>query len=472
MNKWNRMGLIGSISLIGCSLFESESISRSVSSSEKAVGGLASVAVTGKQAFSLPVMGLTDYQQTQFFTGNSLFKKNWVIAPASTTARDGLGPTFNAKSCSACHQNDGRATPPEVSNGTKALISPLLRLSIPGKNKRGGPKADPHYGTQLNILANPGVEPEAISTLTWSEKSGQFPDGTYYSLREPTYTIKEWEYGAPDKNIMVSPRIGQQMAGLGLLEAIPTKAILNREDIHDQNGDGISGKANQVWDNINQETTLGRFGWKANQPSLEQQTADAFLGDIGITSRLNPIENCPPSQKDCLAAYNGNSLEEDYELDDKGLKHVIFYIRTLAIPRARIENEALFIEGQDLFNQIGCAQCHTPSYTTGKVAGIPQLSEQTIYPYTDLLVHDMGPQLADHRPDFLADGQEWRTPPLWGISQIEFVNGHMNLMHDGRARGVEEAILWHGGEGQKSRSAYKNLTESDRKKVLKFINSI
>lgn len=455
-----------------CTVFENDPAEPQLDQAQREVGGLASVEISGKQSFSIQLKNLTQDQEALFFTGNSLFKKNWVIAPSSTTARDGLGPTFNAKSCSACHQDDGRATPPALGNGSEPLITPLLRLSIPGSDSHGGPLGDPNYGGQLNILANPNVQAEAHASLTWTEVSGQYPDGTSYSLRTPQYQISDWKYGAPAEDLMFSPRIGQQIPGLGLLEAIPESAILAQEDELDRDGDGISGKANRVWDVVNQKKSIGRFGWKANQPSIEQQVSGAFLGDIGITSKYNTQENCPQVQVDCQNSVHGNDSNEAYELDDQALAQVVFYVRTLAIPQARIQDEVLFEEGQELFTQIGCAKCHTPSFTTGVVSTLPQLSNQKIFPYTDLLLHDMGEALADNRPDYDANGQEWRTPPLWGIGLIQEVNGHMSLLHDGRARGIEEAILWHGGEAEDSREDFKSLKQSQRQAVIDFVTSI
>ena len=242
---------------------------------------------------------------------------------------------------------------------------------------------------------------------------------------------------------------------MGLLEAITEDTILALTDPEDANNDGISGRPNMVWDIRPGDLALGRFGWKANQPTVEQQTAGAFLGDIGITSGPFPQENCPDSQQDCASTPDGGSPE----IPDERFAKVVFYTQTLAVPAMRDVNDSQVTQGAEVFVEAGCHLCHTPSHTTGKHP-VAAVSHQAIYPYTDLLLHDMGPGLADGRPDFEADGREWRTPPLWGIGLVETVNGHTMFLHDGRARNLAEAILWHGGEAAESKDSFKALTKS------------
>jgi CxxC motif-containing protein (DUF1111 family) len=405
-------------------------------------------------------------QETQFFVGNSFFNRNWVIAPSSTPARDGLGPLYNARSCSACHLRDGRGQPPTAPD--EPLVALLLRLSISGQDAQRGTVPEPRYGGQLQGLSVPGVPPEGTVVITYEDRTGTFADGETYRLRQPTYRFTNLGYGPLHSEVRLSPRVAPFMIGLGLLEAVPEATILRRADPHDRDGDGISGRPNRVWDIARQQTVLGRFGWKANQPSVAQQTATAFLEDIGITSALLPEENCTAMQQACRNAPHGGQPEIAPDI----LHSVIFYARTLVVPAQRHWDGPEIQRGKQLFMQAGCAGCHTPTLRTGKVPGLPGLSEQTIHPYTDLLLHDMGAGLADGRSDFDATGQEWRTPPLWGIGLIHTVNGHTTLLHDGRARNLTEAILWHGGEAETAKEAFRTMPRPEREALLRFLESL
>jgi len=429
-------------------------------------GGAATVQATSHQAFGQPIPGLSPHQQTQFFVGNSFFNRNWVVAPSSTQARDGLGPLYNARSCSACHRHDGRGRPPR--HFDEPMVSMLLRLSIAGHDPRAGVMPEPRYGDQLNGLAIPGVEPEGKAAITYEMVSGQFADGEPYQLRRPTYTITDLRYGPLHPDVRLSPRTAPFMIGLGLLEAIPERLLLALADPDDQDGDGISGRPNRVWDWTQQRQVMGRFGWKANQPTVAQQVTGAFLGDIGITSALFPQQNCTAVQAQCTAAPTGGQPE----IAPEQLESVIFYSRTLAVPARRDLDDAGVQRGEQLFAQAQCESCHVPTWRTGPVDALPNLSHQTIHPYTDLLLHDMGADLSDERPDFDATGREWRTPPLWGIGLVSKVNGHTNFLHDGRARNVTEAILWHGGEAAAAREHFRHLSRPDREALVRFIESL
>jgi CxxC motif-containing protein (DUF1111 family) len=429
-------------------------------------GGAATVQATSRQAFGQPIPGLSPHQQTQFFVGNSFFNRNWVVAPASTQARDGLGPLYNARSCSTCHRHDGRGRPPR--HADEPMVSMLLRLSIPGLDPRAGVMPEPRYGDQLNGLAIPDVEPEGKAVITYEAVSCQFADGEAYQLRRPTYTITDLRYGPLHPDVRLSPRTAPFMIGLGLLEAIPEPALLALADPDDQDGDGISGRPNRVWDWTQQRQVMGRFGWKANQPTVAQQVTGAFLGDIGITSALFPQQNCTAAQAQCMAAPTGGQPE----IAPEQLEPVIFYSRTLAVPARRDLDDAEVQRGEQLFAQARCGHCHVSTLRTGPVDGLPTLSHQTIHPYTDLLLHDMGADLSDERPDFDATGREWRTPPLWGMGLVSKVNGHTNFLHDGRARNITEAILWHGGEAEAAREHFRHLSRPDREAVVRFIESL
>ncbi len=267
------------------------------------------------------------------------------------------------------------------------------------------------------------------------------------------------------EDILVSPRIAPPVFGLGLIEAIALNDIIAYADPLDANADGISGKVNMVWDFELNTKVLGRFGWKASQPTLLQQTAAAYQNDMGITNPLFTSETCE-GQIQC------DSLGDDPEVDLKILLAATFYPQSLAVPARRNVEYKNVMDGKILFASLGCNNCHRPTYTTGVHREHAFLSNQKIFPYTDLLLHDMGEGLADHRSDYLANGNEWRTPPLWGIGLTYTVGGHQNYLHDGRARSLEEAIMWHGGEGQASKNAFRNLTNEERQDVIAFLESL
>jgi CxxC motif-containing protein (DUF1111 family) len=429
-------------------------------------GGEGTTFTLGRNAFTIAAENLPQARRDPFFDGNALFNRNWTTAPASTTGTDGLGPTFNARSCSTCHFKDGRGRPPLDEH--ESMTTMLLRLSIPGTDEHGGPNPEPTYGGQLNPLGILGVPGEGDPRVTTQLVDGSYPDGSGYELSVPSYELRDLAFGEMAEGTMISPRVAPQMVGLGLLQAIDESALLAHADPDDADGDGISGRPNRVWDVAKGEFALGRFGWKANQPRLEQQNSGAFVGDIGITSELFPTENCTASQPDCEAAPNGGEPEIDRTHVDK----IDFYSKFLAVPARRDFRDAEVVRGEKLFGQLGCASCHVTEFTTGEVDGLPELSKQIIHPYTDLLLHDMGDDLADGRPDYDADGNEWRTPPLWGIGLFKDVNAHTRYLHDGRARNLEEAVLWHGGEAEDAAIAFKARGVAEREALLRFLGSL
>ena len=427
------------------------------------LGGETTSLSDGANAFELSARNLSNEERRTFEVGDSFFTQNWVTAPASTEARDGLGPTHSALSCSSCHARDGRAKPPDGPGDPERGI--VLRLSVPTAD---GPVDDPNYGGQVSDRSILGVPVEGLIVVTWEEVEGAYPDGTPYNLRYPVVTVGEPAFGPLHPDVRISLRVAPAIIGMGLLEAIPEERILALADPDDADGDGISGRPNYVLDVQTGELALGRIGWKSNQPSVLQQTAAAFLGDLGITSPLFPVENCPAPQEACLAAPTGGSPE----IPEDRLGKVAHYVQTLAVPAMRNVDDPEVRRGADLFVQSQCAACHTPKHVTGDTHLLPPLRNQEIFPYTDLLLHDMGEGLADNRPDGLATGREWRTPPLWGIGLVETVNKHTMFLHDGRARSLEEAILWHGGEADESRLRFMNLSAADRQALIKFLMAI
>lgn len=416
-------------------------------------------------AFGLPAANLTGDERLAFEVGDSFFTLAWVMAPASTDKRDGLGPVFNAKACAGCHISDGRSAPKQSSDDP--VVGLFLRLSVPGETEVGGPVPVPHYGGQFQDQAILGVDPEGRVVIGYETIEGSYADGETYELRRPVYSVDNLAFGPMPDDVMLGPRIAPPMFGVGLLEAIPAEVIIGNADPEDSDGDGISGRANMTWSSIEEREVLGRFGWKAATATVAEQTADAFLGDMGITNPLKPDENCAETQDDCAAAISGG----DPDIAEDLFGRVVFYSMTLAVPAMRDFEDPDVVEGAQLFEQAGCSSCHMPTFETGEFEPAA-LANQTIHPFTDLLVHDMGPALADGRPDFGASGSEWRTPPLWGIGLTEQVSGHTFFLHDGRARNLTEAILWHGGEAEAAKQFFAGLSASDREKILAFLGAL
>lgn len=431
-------------------------------------------------AFSQPSANMPFADELDFKVGNGLFRKLWVSSPSSTLASDGLGPLFNARSCQRCHLKDGRGHPPEGPDDN--AISMFLRVSVPGDDPGAmaeiadyiATAPDPTYGTQLQDFSLPGHAAEYRLQIEYQDVTVALSDGEVATLRRPTYTAADLGYGPLHDEAMLSPRVAPQMIGLGLLEAIPAADILAHTDPNDDDGDGISGRANIVWSAEFDMPMLGRFGLKAGAPTVRHQSAGAFAGDIGISNPLfpDPWGECTPRQTNCRAAPHGDRDDRVYEIDGEGLDLVTFYSRNLAVPARRDVDDRQVLRGKELFHATGCTSCHVPSYVTHRLEDQPEQSFQLIWPYTDLLLHDMGDGLADHRPEACATGREWRTPPLWGIGLTEQVSGHSYFLHDGRARSLLEAILWHGGEAQAPRDAVIDMPAGDRVALIRFLESL
>jgi len=426
------------------------------------------------QAFSEPASVLTSKQRQIFMAGRSVFNRQWA-AVTSLNGDWGLGPTFIADRCSGCHVKSGRGAPPQ--SPSEQLVSTLVRLSIPGTDEHGGPRPHPNYGDQIqnrsldgrNVdLASNGtpVPNEADLFLDWEESTIAFEDGETVTLRKPKLRIENLKFGELGTETMFSLRIASPVFGTGFLEAVPEETLL--AIAQKQRAQNFNGRPNRVWDAANKRMTLGRFGWKANTPNLKQQIAAAALGDMGVNSKLYPEQNCPPVQTICGRQLPGNFPEIiDHEIDA-----VELWLQGLAVPARRDVADSAVRRGALLFATAQCAVCHVPDMKTGAVANLPQLSGQVFHAYTDLLLHDMGDELADGRPDFAAGPRDWRTPPLWGLGLSQVVSGSTAMLHDGRARTVSEAILWHGGEAQGSRAAFRGMSREDRDALVKFVEAI
>lgn len=440
-------------------------------------GGAASVrAAADSRAFTHPSANLSLERRMQFRLGDAIFRKLWASSPSSTTASDGLGPLYNARSCQSCHLRDGRGRVPEPG---ETAVSLFLRLSIPPRDEVDRAKLasgewsvvpEPTYGGQLQNAAVHGLDGEGRMVLTYAEEAVALAGDETVSLRMPHYAVADLHYGPMADDVMLSPRMAPAMIGLGLLEAIPEVDILALADPDDADGDGISGRPNRV----GTDRRLGRFGWKAGQPDVAEQSADAFAGDIGISTALRPRSrgDCMERQTACQQAPVGDDPREGVEVTAAVFDMLAFYARHLAVPARPKAAEPEVLAGKALFAGAGCAACHHPSFVTGSEGVDPELAGQRIYPYTDLLLHDMGPDLADGRPEAQAGGTEWRTPPLWGIGLTRQVTGRTEFLHDGRARSLTEAILWHGGEAAPARERFAALSPEERRRLIAFLNSL
>jgi len=433
-------------------------------------------------AFSHSSANMSFERELDFKLGNGLFRRLWVSAPSSTTSADGLGPLFNARSCQRCHLKDGRGHPP--ASDDDSAVSMFLRLSVPPQSEaeraalesgRAGVIPEPTYGGQLQDLAIQGLQGEGRMTIRYEAESVVLVDGTEVVLQRPLYGITDLGYGPLHPDTMMSPRVAPPMIGLGLLEALYDEDIESGADPEDADGDGISGRVNRVWDDRKEAVVLGRFGWKAGQPTLQQQTSHAINGDIGISAptMTSPAGDCTARQPECLEAPDGNSAQHDgLEASAEMIELITFYSRNLAVPARRDFDSPEVLAGKQVFYESGCAACHRPKFVTRRDSPGEEQSFQLIWPYSDLLLHDMGEGLADNRPEALASGREWRTPPLWGIGLTGTVNGHTRFLHDGRARNLLEAILWHGGEAAAARDKVVELSKDKREALLAFLRSL
>ena len=497
-------------------------------SEERLSGGDTTVFVTGEDAFSQRPQAIADDFRLDgnFTSGDHIFR----------TPHENAGPLLNTSNCQGCHLNDGRGVLP--SDQDTPFTSMLVKIG----SADGAP--DPVYGSQIQTFAEQSFTTsdfqsgwpvfdgslngdqlvgEAFTFIRYEDLSGAYPDGEPYTLRKPVYYVKDMSFGPFVSDIRFSPRIAPQVFGAGLLEAIPADHILTLADPNDTDNDGISGRPSMVKNLITEATEIGRFTYKAQTPSVLQQAAAAYLGDMGITSFMFPDENCTSAQIACLnKAEQETEVGDITDLSDREMALVEFYNRVLAVPARRGYNRATdswdptIAAGRAQFFNLGCVNCHTPRHVTAESAGsllgeitltglepnaepIAVLSNQTIYPYTDLLLHDMGGScvvtqetlagdscssgsechyvqrcegLADGLIQGDASGTEWKTPPLWGLGLVQTVNPRSTFLHDGRARTIEEAILWHGGEAESSKQNFRNLPSANRAELLSFLESL
>ncbi len=421
-------------------------------------GGSATVFLSNAKAYGEAINGLSDYDKMMHDLGDIIFNQTFVSAPAPLYG--GLGPIYNNVSCVSCHHNDGKGAP------TIGLInsSILARISLDGSDANNDALPIPNFGTQIQDKAIAGITPEAKVTINYTEETFTFPDGETAILRKPNYTVHS-AYQALPASFFLSIRSAPSVFGLGLLALIPEHTLLSFADPDDANGDGISGRINYVYNSHTRQTEIGRFGLKANSPSILLQSAAAFHQDMGITNYIFSKESAWGQQQN-------DGRNDDPEIADSILNATAFYIQTLAVPARRGVEDKIALQGEKIFHTLNCSGCHKSNITTGTDVRIPSLSNQRIHPYTDLLLHDMGPELADNRPDFMASGSEWRTTPLWGIGLLLKVTGTESYLHDGRAKTLTEAILWHGGEALNAKNQFVQLSKQDRAALIKFLQSL
>jgi len=444
---------------------------------ERMQGGAGTVKkLINADIFSQPAANLSFEGRQEFSVGNGLFRKNWVSSPSSTLASDGLGPLFNARSCQACHVKDGRGTVPGFDPDPLSrsdAVGLLLRLSVLPENADGDHQPDPVYGGQFQPFAVPGLLAEGDVQISYAEVPVVLNGGETVVLMQPEYRVANLNYGPMHPRVNFSPRMAPPMVGLGLLEAIhPDDILANAAQDH---GDGVAGKPNWVTDRVTGERVLGRFNWKAGQPDVRHQSAAAFSGDMGLSTPLFPSHygDCTANQPQCLALPHGaQPALGEHEVPGDLLEFVTIYGQNLALPQRRDVDDEQVLAGKKLFYASNCIACHTPKYVTRRDAARAEHRFQLIWPYTDLLLHDMGDGLADGHVEGEASGHHWRTPPLWGIGMTRTVNPNATWLHDGRARTLLEAILWHGGEAQVARDRVVAMTPSERADLLRFLESL
>jgi CxxC motif-containing protein (DUF1111 family) len=445
-------------------------------------GGQLSVADDSQSAYTHPTLALDAKQKELFALGHQMFNNRWAFFWFEN-AEFGRGPTSNAQACTACHTNNGRGLTtgtPLPATGVDGAVRDhhitvpfepapnlVVRISVKGEDPHGGPQPHPYYGDQLQVFGVRGViTAEGKFGIQWQEHLVALADGDQVALRAPTLSVSELAYGPLGAETMTGLRLAPPLVGLGLLEAVPDETIVQlaaRAPVA-----GIRGRVNRVWDESQGKTVVGRFGLKANHGSLREQVAAAFINDIGLSTPVYPEQNCPAIQIGCKE----QMVAGKPEITPLRLAATELYVRALLVPVRRQTEDAQILRGEQLFAAAHCAVCHVPQLKIGEFPPLPLLAGQTIQPFTDLLLHDMREGLADGRPDFLARGSEWRTPALWGIGLSQKVNGAGAFLHDGRARNFSEAILWHGGEAQVSREAFRQLSREDRDALIAFLQSL
>ena len=434
--------------------------------SEALSGGAGTVDKIGKNAFSHHFTNLSFEQRQDFLIGNAFFRKVWIASPSSTTSSDGLGPLYNARACQSCHIKDGRGHLPK----DEKPLSAVLKV---GNYQNINLVPNKIYGKQIQFFAIPGLSSESgliINSLKSNYRKKVIKNIT---LEYPKYELNDLKYGKLDANTSLSLRISPQVIGVGLLEAIEDSDIVVKQDINDKDNDGVSGKVRMVYEK-NGNKKIGRFGVRASTPNLFVQSGVAFMHDMGLSNSIgtNAFGDCTKNQNECYKFSTGINKKDLYEVDDEIMHKIVFYLSSLSPPKRRNVSDKKVLLGKKIFYESKCTSCHTPKYVTSKNAKHDFLKYQLIWPYTDLLLHDMGDELADKDINGNITNKEWKTPPLWGLGYAKEVNSRASFLHDGRAKTILEAVLWHSGEAKESLNYLLNNYKNDLDKLEKFLKSL
>jgi CxxC motif-containing protein (DUF1111 family) len=411
------------------------------------LGGDLTSYLPGRNAIQVNAPNVTDEERRlKQIAGFAIFHGDF-------SKESGLGRGFNNTACSGCHVSNGRGQ--VLFSKSLNLSRAIVKVALPGRAPDGGPKPIPGIGTQLHDHSVIENDPRIVAIkIAWIYRNGKYPDGKRYTLRKPALSFSIPGY--KKNKILRSLRATPPVIGPGLLEAIPESTILALSDPRDLNKDGISGRPQFVPDpEKNGQLSLGRFGFKATSPTVADQTGAAFFHDMGLTTKL-------------FKGSNGSQEVSDADFDIN-----VIYQKLAGVPPARDQEKPRVINGKNIFKKIGCDGCHTMTLTTSSTLD-PELHNQTIHPFTDLLLHDMGKDLADNLPMYRARANEWRTAPLWGLGfSLDIAEGgRVGFLHDGRARTIEEAILWHGGESERSKKRFMRLKAKERQDLLLFLDSL
>ncbi len=434
--------------------------------SEALSGGAGTVDKIGKNAFSHHFKNLSFEERQDFLIGNAFFRKVWIASPSSTTSSDGLGPLYNARACQSCHIKDGRGHLPK----DEKPLSAVLKV---GNYKNINLIPHKTYGKQFQFFAIPGLSSESALSINFMANKYINAMGSRLALKYPNYQLSSLKYGNLDNDTSLSLRISPQVIGVGLLEAIEESDILAKQDIYDKDNDGISGIARIVYDNKGIEK-IGRFGIRASTPDLFVQTGTAFMHDMGLSNSVgsNAFGDCTKNQDECYKFPTGVNEKSLHEVDDEVMNKIVFYLSSLSPPKRRNVSDKDVLLGKKIFYESKCTSCHTPKYVTSKNAKHNFLKYQLIWPYTDLLLHDMGDELADKDMNGNITNKEWKTPPLWGLGYAKEVNARATYLHDGRAKTVLEAVLWHSGEAKSSLKYLLDNHKNNLDKLEKFLKSL
>lgn len=429
------------------------------------LGGKNSRPLATSEAFTFVSEDLPAEFKDLFEAGNILFNATWVASISKKAIHDGLGPQFNNISCSNCHLNNGRGQPPEGPDDTHDTM--IIKLSVPDPNKNSCTTPLRTLGEQLQEKAIEGGKKEGTKKVSWSNIEGTYEDGTPYLLRKPHIQIKTTHPFALPNNVIMSGRIGNPIIGLGLINRVSDELLKSIEDPDDLNGDGISGRRSLIINSKSKTVVLGKFGWKASVPSLIQQNSIAALQDLGLTTPLHKSQDCFPNDTRCILTYNDKPPEiTKYLLDQLNT-----YVSELAVPKQRGPRLPEVIKGKKRFSEANCHLCHMPTMLIESRSKTKNTIEY-IHPFSDLLLHDMGEELGEQSIHNSECNNEWRTAPLWGIGLTHKVSNNSYFLHDGRARSIEEAILWHNGEAKESKEVFRKMPKKHRRELISFLESL